>query len=89
MTHDNTEGELTELDDKIIGTIKSEFKRPEEIAEITGFTLPQVIKRLREFVADEVVSFVGAGHLPAQSCTSWDCLDWPWLRQLHCRLVPQ
>jgi len=34
MTPDNTEGELTELDAKIISTIKSEFKRPEEIAAL-------------------------------------------------------
>ena len=55
MTPDNTEGELTELDDKIISTIKSEFKRPEEIAETTGLTLPQVMKRLRELTADGLV----------------------------------
>ena len=55
MTPDNTEGELPEIDDKIIGTIKSEFKRPEEIAEITGLALPQVMKRLRELTADGLV----------------------------------
>ena len=55
MTPDNTEGELTELDAKVISTIESEFKRPEEIAEITGLALPQVMKRLRELLADGVI----------------------------------
>jgi DNA-binding Lrp family transcriptional regulator len=55
MAPDNTEGELTELDAKIISTIESEFKRPEEIAEITGLALPQVMKRLRELTADGLV----------------------------------
>ena len=50
MTPDNTE-----LDAKIIGTIKSEFKRPEEIAEITGLALPQVMKRLRELTTEGLV----------------------------------
>ena len=55
MTPDNTEGELTELDAKVISTIESEFKRPEEIAKITRLALPQVMKRLRELVADGLV----------------------------------
>jgi len=55
MTSDKTEDELTELDDKIIGTINSEFKRPEEITEITGLPIAQVMKRLRELTADGLV----------------------------------
>ena len=55
MTPDNTEGELTELDAKIISTIKPAFKRPEEIAEITELAFPQVMKRLRELTADGLV----------------------------------
>jgi len=56
------EPQPTDLDTQIFNAIGSEFKRPEEIAEITGLALPEVMKGLRELLINESVVVLNAEY---------------------------
>ena len=53
-------------DRMILEAIETEFRKPEEVAEITCLPLPQIMKRLRELVADDVVIVKNAKYYYAE-----------------------